>query len=344
MPVLHSYVDKRGFYIRSRVEGNPITFQITPTGEQLLRDLGFQDESEIPWGVFSRLYEEGDVYTRNSGIDDSLIKERQDNGVSGLSKQQQERFRDYLDQGKVRPSIRELTKSVKEILDLSMSALAERKLGSLKASPKLEKSLDYFKSLPYTAQDLTTDNNGDIVYTFDIGGSVFRCTDSRWSTLPPYHFEIEYGCSEEKHRVLHITDGWFTTFRIDEGPKYPDLGVKEVHTRVYRSTLSLAPIRELFIHLPHYDVRPDPENPGHNDLESGFDLLGKHIWATPERYTGSNKKTKNKIVDCEMKRLLLSTHSWEPCLVEVRGSKNGEDYRAAPIEQAPPLGSLKNDT
>jgi hypothetical protein len=72
MPVFHSYVNDDGYYITARPSdvGN-ITYQVRKQAELLLIELGYKDESDIPWGIINPLRSAGYIYTNNQGVDET---------------------------------------------------------------------------------------------------------------------------------------------------------------------------------------------------------------------------------------------------------------------------------
>jgi hypothetical protein len=70
MPVFHSYVNDDGYYITARPSdvGN-ITYQTTKEADQLLSELGYGDEDELPWGIINPLRSADLIYTNNQGVD-----------------------------------------------------------------------------------------------------------------------------------------------------------------------------------------------------------------------------------------------------------------------------------
>ncbi len=72
VPVFHSYVNDDGYYITARPSdvGN-ITYQTTSEADQLLSELGYGDEDDLPWGIINPLRSAGLIYTNNQGVDDN---------------------------------------------------------------------------------------------------------------------------------------------------------------------------------------------------------------------------------------------------------------------------------
>lgn len=75
MPVLHAYAEssrKSGMYIRSRVNGSPVTHQVSAQGERWLRANGFDDHGNLDLETLSWLVGVGYAYTNGGGTDSQL--------------------------------------------------------------------------------------------------------------------------------------------------------------------------------------------------------------------------------------------------------------------------------
>lgn len=67
MPVLHRREDGSGFYIRARVAGNWITWQVTIEGEAWLEETGFNDRDSVDLELVEMLRDKGWLYTAGTG-------------------------------------------------------------------------------------------------------------------------------------------------------------------------------------------------------------------------------------------------------------------------------------
>jgi hypothetical protein len=47
MPILHEYIDGRGYYIRHSFKGKIVTYRVTPAGIEYVKKQGYRDSSEI---------------------------------------------------------------------------------------------------------------------------------------------------------------------------------------------------------------------------------------------------------------------------------------------------------
>lgn len=95
MPVLHSYENKSGFYIRAKPHSTstPITYQIHSVAEDLFRDAGFSNGDSVPWRFLQPLIAINHIYTYGSGVENTYsITEN----LASLTDNQQEEVFDYL--------------------------------------------------------------------------------------------------------------------------------------------------------------------------------------------------------------------------------------------------------
>jgi len=67
MPVLHRREDGSGLYVRARLAGNWITWQVTSEGEQWLQKSGFGDGDSIDLELLEMLQDKRWLYTGGSG-------------------------------------------------------------------------------------------------------------------------------------------------------------------------------------------------------------------------------------------------------------------------------------
>ena len=69
MPTIHHYVDRPGYYVKARVSGCFVTFQVSPAGEAEFQNDGLRDGDEIDHGMLNRMIGEGKLYTGKSGVE-----------------------------------------------------------------------------------------------------------------------------------------------------------------------------------------------------------------------------------------------------------------------------------
>lgn len=318
MPVLHAYVEKQGVYIRSQIDGNPITFQVSPAGEQVLTNMGYRDGSDIPWDALLPLYERGDIYTNKTGVNKTEIHNRTDGNLSNLSPDQREHLQAYLSSADVsRKTVTNLKAATKDLLDLSMTALAERELNDLILSEHLLTSIQDFNETTFDVESIQTPTKDKIGYRIKTDDKQVRCVDARWSDNTIYDFQAEVENPDGYREAVHVNDGYLTALFIDREPEIGSGPTDECHQTIYEESSILETIRTLFLYVPYYDVRPDPRNPGHCELCTPSELVGKHIWVTPEKYASSASDSEVKLVTSEYKPIKIRTNTWEPLLIEV---------------------------
>lgn len=68
MPVLHQYVDGRGYYVLTSIKGDVISFQLTVAGYKKLKEIGVRPGDRFSRFLLLDLYRDGDAYTHGSGI------------------------------------------------------------------------------------------------------------------------------------------------------------------------------------------------------------------------------------------------------------------------------------
>jgi hypothetical protein len=72
VPVFHSYVNEDGYYITARPsDAGNVTYQTSPEADQLLVELDYGDEDQLPWGIINPLRAADLIYTNNQGVDDA---------------------------------------------------------------------------------------------------------------------------------------------------------------------------------------------------------------------------------------------------------------------------------
>jgi len=74
MPVLHKYIDKKGYYVLTSIHKAMVTFQLTVNGEERLLSLGISDKETFNRGLLLDLYRSGDAYTHGTGPGEEISK------------------------------------------------------------------------------------------------------------------------------------------------------------------------------------------------------------------------------------------------------------------------------
>lgn len=83
MPKIHAYVDGRGHYIKTAFDGNIVTFQLTPQGEEYLRQKRWRDGASISTDQLIYMQKRRMLYTGGSGpgeIEPALFARRMRGG------------------------------------------------------------------------------------------------------------------------------------------------------------------------------------------------------------------------------------------------------------------------
>ncbi|WP_336134196.1 hypothetical protein [Natronomonas amylolytica] len=108
MPVLHRYIDKSGYYISAAIPGEkPFTYQVNDQAATLFEDLGYEDESKLPWELLRPLRVIGHLYTKNEEYDPEISESDIDlTGIStpSLTTRQRNILSDYLHNLNLSPS------------------------------------------------------------------------------------------------------------------------------------------------------------------------------------------------------------------------------------------------
>jgi len=72
MPVLHKYIDKKGYYVLTSIHKAMVTFQLTPKGEERLLSSGIRNKETFNRGLLLDLYRSGDAYTHGTGSGEEI--------------------------------------------------------------------------------------------------------------------------------------------------------------------------------------------------------------------------------------------------------------------------------
>lgn len=63
MPVIHKYANSLGYYIRGKIDGKFVTYQVTPSARKVMKKFGYDEGSTISWSFCNRLAEKRYLYT-----------------------------------------------------------------------------------------------------------------------------------------------------------------------------------------------------------------------------------------------------------------------------------------
>jgi hypothetical protein len=67
MPILHQYQDKSGYYARTVIQNNIITFQLTSAGARRLLEAGIKAGAKFRRALLFGIYRSGDAFTHGTG-------------------------------------------------------------------------------------------------------------------------------------------------------------------------------------------------------------------------------------------------------------------------------------
>ncbi len=67
MPVIHQYVNKKGFYVKSAFEGNITTYQVSGSGEEYMRSRGYHEGTSVSVEELMWMKRKGYIYSGGSG-------------------------------------------------------------------------------------------------------------------------------------------------------------------------------------------------------------------------------------------------------------------------------------
>ena len=74
MPVLHKYIDEKGYYVLTSINKTMVTFQLTVKGEERLLSSGIRDKETFNRGLLLDLYRSGDAYTHGTGPGEEISR------------------------------------------------------------------------------------------------------------------------------------------------------------------------------------------------------------------------------------------------------------------------------
>lgn len=332
MPVVNRYQDQPGFYVRAKVQDAIVTYQTSPTARQLFENLGYSHGSSVPWGMILELKEQGDIYTRKSGVSPDELDPESFN----LSPQRQSIYEDYLAGKEIKRS--EVSRATK-ILKKWYTNGSESKLD--KFSSELESmtsevlgSLECFRQSPYPVAEIKM-RGAFPSYTMEVAdGILLNCHDLRWGDSPiEFRGSVQYDSDEGTNATYEVKNGYFSSWELETGEKSTNSNLKESHESAFetdfglRSGLGFDPynwteaVRKLFIFVDRYDIRPYRK--GHRGLCPPEELEGQHIWVNAHTTTSSSSKKSGSgtfVITDEMVTIKLPTitHTGE-VLVEIEG-------------------------
>lgn len=150
MPVLHSYVNDDGYYVSARPPdvGN-ITYQVSEEAEELIKQLGYADDDDLPWGVINPLISAGLVYTEGQGAGqgDSDAPRLNPSELPEMTESEIQELLDYL-------------RSREDVPERVLRLLKEKSSQRKNAANKMAKQIDGIFPDESTLVDITWDSKG----------------------------------------------------------------------------------------------------------------------------------------------------------------------------------------
>lgn len=210
MPKLHEYTDDYGMYVRSRIEGDFITLQLTPSASKFLRELGYHDDEKISWGLIRPLWDNGYAYTEgNKSVptDKSEVDINFDDAPP-LTDIEERRLKEFL-----QPSSKTdieipgdvLSALQKWISDNYSKNQARSLLEDADNAEGCIRSIRRFDGYPLSVNNVEI-SQGDPGYSLSLTGEQIRCIDLRWAQSSD-EFIIVIADKSQNVQSLRISNG-----------------------------------------------------------------------------------------------------------------------------------------
>lgn len=339
MPTLNAYNNKPGYYILAAIDGNPITFQVTPGAGELLQKLGYNAGSELSWNVLYPLYEREEIYTHKTGVSEPEIS-TSNRGLSGLSTEQKELFEEYLEEeDETSSSLSLLNKDVYSAADEFLVSNQETTaiLSSLPNRRGFAKSILHAKEIPFEVKNIEAKGH-DLVYECQTSnGTRLILTDTRWNPDRNTDFNVVIRPEGEEVTDVDIVDGYLAKWDC-AGKAYIDSesDLVDRHKQAYKKDkprtggLGYDPenhtelLQRLFVFIDYYDLRPDPRGGGHRKVVTQSELKDQHIWVTPRKTVTSTSKSDSFTIDSELVNITLrKVKPYTDVLIHIPENKKG---------------------
>lgn len=215
MPVLHRYTDGSGYYIRSSVDGQFVTFQVAESAEDLLSELGYIDGDDISWELLEPLWEHGFLYTGESETTTKVGSHIDDRQLTGLDEDQKAKVKEFFDEH-YRRSITvpdEIYATLEEWHDGRYSIERARDLFyRANDEERWQESIQEFRQSPLEVTGIES-SEGDPAYEVVSRGESIRCVDVR-RTQKQVDLIITFRGDSGYSQALFIWKGDLTGWRI----------------------------------------------------------------------------------------------------------------------------------
>lgn len=362
MPTLNKYQNRTGYYLRARIDDSVITLQTTPLARELFDKLGFSHGSSISWDMVHRLYDRGDIYTRQSGVDsEETIGKPTTNPYASLSENQRLIYQRYLEQGIVARGSDEFDKNLLSdfLIGSRLTELPSEMREMLLESGKqyLIKSIESFENVPFRVEQFSY-TDGCVIYQFKIDDSVlFTCEDKRWDNSEnDFVGSVNYPDSDVSNASFTINNYYFVQWEtkhnngslqyelIEKGQSNSKRteAIKQIHKAAIRNDVGpkrsmgfdssnwTEVVRKVLFYVRHYDVCPPKW--GHRGLYSANEIEGKHILVDVHSTNNSSKKDAGiSVVENELVRLTLPSVSKVGLVLVKVGPVSEGSARAHPV-------------
>jgi cold shock CspA family protein len=215
MPVVHKYKGGSGIYLRSRIDGAFVTFQIKPEAQQFFAERKIGNGDRVSWKLIKPLWERGLVYTGQGGVDykpaeldasdapsldssdkdalDKFLKETEANEFA-VPSDMLTIFKDWFGAQTSVSKIQELLVNADDMQEVITS---------------ISRFADY--SLDINGFDT---NGGNAAYTVSVKGLELQCVDLRESTRM-YDFIILFRTATSR-QSFKIVDGKLDSWYVYE--------------------------------------------------------------------------------------------------------------------------------
>ena len=251
MPVLHEYKYDSGVYLRTAIDGTYVTFQVYDSAARFLRESGYHDGDNVTWSIIKPLWEQGYVYTGNSGTTEQVESHLRGNQLGGMGRNERKQLDEFFERQK-RRSVR-VPSDVYSILSIWHDGrYSENRARELLVRADDErtflKSIRCFDRSPLEIVGVDA-SKGSPRYDIISRGRSFRCVDFRAHDRETDLMITFAGPSEISQR-LFVSDGRLSHRKMLED----DVSGSVLDRDLLESFPALI---ELLVDVPDYDLALD---------------------------------------------------------------------------------------